>query len=275
MTLCIAAACQDRGKPRVIIATDWKASIQVATAEIQDKLYWINDNTPVLIAGTISRAVELKDTYRNYFGRLGKEKPNESIKASELPDVMKRPLGIYKQKLANEYVSLRLGLTYKEFLEAVGKSQIPESVSSEVFNDISRTGLQCCLIIIIFIGKDPYIYRIDEDGTLQNCDNFAAIGSGSIIAEGMLYQRQQESGMTLGRTIYHVFEAMKLGSIASDVGEEHTIDVLYPPRERQEDVSRDTLTDKAKVFLNRKFQSLGPKPFVNMPLPDGFLEKDF
>lgn len=47
MTLCVAAACQDRGKSRVIIGTDWKASIEIATADIQDKLYWVTDNVPV------------------------------------------------------------------------------------------------------------------------------------------------------------------------------------------------------------------------------------
>lgn len=271
MTLCIAAACQHRGKPRVVIATDWKVSTMSATAEIQDKLYWINDNIPVLIAGTISRAVELKDTYQNYFERLSKKKP--PLKGSDLPDVMKRPLGIYKQKLANEHVSIRLGLTYREFLYAIGKNQIPSSISTEVLNDISRISLQCQLIIMVFVGRDPFIFRVDDDGTLHSFDNFAAIGSGGPIAEGVLYQREQESKMTLGRTIYHVFEAMKLGSIASDVGQEHTINVLYPPGEREKDVSVDLLSEKAKQFLKRQFGKLGPKPFCNMPLPNGFFER--
>lgn len=270
MTLCIAASCQDKRKPRVVIVTDWKVSTQTATAEIQDKLYWINDNTPVLIAGTISRAVELKDTYRNCFERLAKK--GNALRASDLPDVMKRPLGIYKQKLANEYVSLRLGLTYREFLGAIGKNQIPPDVSDNVFDEISRISLQCQLIVVMFVGRDPYIYRIDDEGTLHSCDNFAAIGSGSPIAEGVLYQREQESKMTLGRTIYHVFEAMKLGSIASDVGQEHTINVFYPPGEREKDVAADALSGKAKEFLRRKFAKLGPKKFANMPLPSGFFK---
>ena len=273
VTLCIAAACRDRRRPRVVIATDWKVGIQTATAEIQDKLYWIDDNTPVLIAGTISRAIELKDTYQNYFARLSKKEP--PLKASDLPDVMKRPLGIYKHKLANEYVSLRLGLTYKQFLEAAGKKQVPEAVSTEIFSEISRISLQCWLIVVVFVKKEPYIYKIDDEGTLHSCDNFAAIGSGSTIAEGILYQREQESSMALGRTVYHVFEAMKLGSIATDVGEEHTINVLHPPGDKRKDVAVDALTEKAKLFLKRKFDKLGPKPFSNMPLPDGFFEQDF
>lgn len=87
MTLCIAAACQDRGRPRLVIGTDWKVASGIATAEIQDKLFWITDNIPVLIAGTISRAVELKDTYRQYFQTLALQ----IIPGNDLIDHIKRP----------------------------------------------------------------------------------------------------------------------------------------------------------------------------------------
>lgn len=272
MTLCIAAACQDHGKSRIVIATDWKVSIETATAEIQDKLCWIDDNTPVLIAGTISKAKELKDTFRNYFEYLKKE--NRALRASDLPDVMKRPIAVHKRKLANEHISLRLGLSYKEFRESVGRNEIPPDTAKEVMDEISAIGLDCTLIIVFFFEKDPYIYKVEEDGSLISCDNFATIGSGSPIAGGVLYQRQQESDMSLGRTIYHVYEAMKLGSIASDVGQEHTINVLYPQGEKEKTVSGDALTTKADRYLARQFKKLGPKKFAQMALPGGFFEEE-
>ena len=67
MTLCVAAACQERGKPRIVIVTDWRAEGYSAGADIQDKLYWITGDIPVLIAETITRAIELKDTYKQFF----------------------------------------------------------------------------------------------------------------------------------------------------------------------------------------------------------------
>jgi hypothetical protein len=70
-------------------------------------------------------------------------------------------------------------------------------------------------------------------------------------------------------------EAMKLGSIASDVGEEHTLDVLYPPGEKDEEIVGERLTEKAERFLQRKFKKLGPKKFANMPLPPKFWRSDF
>jgi 20S proteasome alpha/beta subunit len=170
---------------------------------------------------------------------------------------------------------MKYGMTFKDFRTAVGRNEIPAGTAAETFTEIANIGFDCSLILCIFSKKFPSIYRIDSTGLVNICDHFAAIGSGSPIAEGVLYQREHRADMPLGRTIYHVFEAMKLGSIASDVGKEHTIDVLYPPGERGQNVVGDTLTTKADAFLNRKFAKLGPKKFSQMPLPAGFFAQDF
>ena len=73
MTLCVAAACRDRGKPRIVLATDWRTESAVASADIQDKLYWMSDNIAVLIAGTVSRAVELRDTFKQFLEQREKK----------------------------------------------------------------------------------------------------------------------------------------------------------------------------------------------------------
>ncbi len=271
MTLCIAAACQDKGRGRLVIATDWKVTIGSATAENQDKLFWATGCIPVMIAGNISRAIELKDSYRSYFAKLAEKKKLE-IDPNHIVDVLRRPVAIQKQKLANEHISLKFGMTYKEFRQAVGKNEIPSVVATETLNEIARIDLQCSLIIAMFSRKEPHIYKVDEFGVVYTCDNFAAIGSGSPIAEGALYQREQENNMPLGVTIYHVFEAMKLGSIASDVGKEHTLNVLYPPTKDGEDVEIKDISDRGKAFLGRKFKKLGPKEFSQMKLPSNFLE---
>jgi hypothetical protein len=75
MTLCIAAICQDRGKPRIVVGTDWKASTGEASAENQDKLRWVTDDIPMLLAGTVSRAIELQAVYRQFFDGISKADP--------------------------------------------------------------------------------------------------------------------------------------------------------------------------------------------------------
>jgi 20S proteasome alpha/beta subunit len=282
MTLCVAAACQERGKPRIVIGTDWRAGTETATADIQDKLYWIDDNIAVLIAGTVSRAIELKDTYKQFLRKREKQEKNkpeterEPLTTANLLDVFKAAPTIHKNKLINEYVGLRFGMTYPAFLRCVAAKEIPESIAEETLNDIKRIYPDCQLIIVFFLDKDSYILKVDGDGTLESCESFAAIGSGADVAESVLYQREHQDSNAVGKTVYHVFEAMLLGSIAPGVGDEPTIDVLYPPGERSKGVYGAYLNKKGEAFMKRKFKDLGPKKFSNFPrLQDRYFDKDF
>jgi 20S proteasome alpha/beta subunit len=259
-----------------VIGTDWKVGTETATAEIQDKLYWVNDNLPVLIAGTIHRAVELRDTIRNYFDHLkAKKQEVESMTPYQMTDLIKRPVAIFKQKLADEHISLKFGMGYKDFRKAIGQNQIPSPIGNETLQEVSNLQFGCWIILPFFWERQPRIYKIDCLGTVELCENFAAIGTGATVAESVLYQRKHEASDPLGPSVYHVFEAMKLGAIASDVGQEHTIDVLYPPGERKKDLTGDCLTDGAKKFLERKFRQFGPKAFERLALPKKAFEQDF
>lgn len=281
MTLCVAAACQDRGKPRIVIATDWRAETGNAGGDIQDKLFWINDRIGVLVAGTVSRAVELRNTYKQYFAKLENEqkakpeKDRELITEANVLDVFKFPLVVFKNKLANEYIGIKYGMTYDAFLGAISRKEIPESIAEKEINNIGRIDPDCSLIILFFLEKTPYILKV-VDGELESCENFAAIGSGEDIANSVLFQREHESDSTLSKTIYRVYECMKLGAIAPGVGEEFTLDVLYPPGEKSEGIYGEWLNSKGKRFMEREFRNRGPKPFTKFPqLPTGCLRKDF
>lgn len=280
MTLCVAAACIENRRPRIVIATDWRAETSVASADTQDKLYWIDDNIPVLIAGTVSRAIELKDTYRQFLEERKKKedaKPVDErtpITSSNLIDVFKTPLVIFKNKLANEHIGLKYGMTYKAFLSAVSRKEIPLTLAVEELNNIAKLDFDCCLILMMFIKKDTYILKVHSDGSLESCENFAAIGSGEDIASSVLFQREQEADDSKSRTIYCVYEAMRLGSIAPGVGEFFTLDVLYPQGEKAKTVYGEWLNKKGQKFMGAHFKRRGPKPFTNFPrLPDNCLEK--
>ena len=274
MTLCVAAACREGRKSRIVIATDWRAENYIAGADIQDKLYWVGGNVAVLIASNVSRAVELRDTFSQLFER--REKSGKQTNASNVIDVFKTPPIVYKKKLINEYVGLKFGISYKGFLDAVEKGRIPVLVAEDTFADIAKIRPGCCLILAFFLNQRPYIFKIEDDGSLENCDNFASIGSGSYIADAALFQREHEADLPISSALYHVFEAMKLGSIAPGVGKEHTINVLYPQGEKGKEVYGEVLTHKGIRFMERQFNRVGPKNFLKIPkLPNGCLEKDF
>lgn len=268
MTLCIAAVCQERNHDRIVIATDWKAGSEEFAAENEDKLYWITDDIPVMIAGCISRAVELKNTYARYFVWMSQRNPALTVKAESVADIMKRPLAIYRRKRADEYTYDKAKVSFKEFLEAVGKNQIPHAVAVKIFAELEKLDLEAEIIICLF-GEDgtAFVYKVSDAG-VELCNNFVAIGTGSLIAEGALYQRKQESRMQVGTTLYHVFEAMKLGAISPTVGNEHTLNVLRPRTAQRtvKDLMLET-SEQTDKKLNKTFAKYGPKKIRGMSLP--------
>jgi len=275
MALSIAAACQDRGKARIVIATDWKVGAPVATAEVRDKLHWINDNVPVLIAGTIHRGVELKDTITDYLDQYYQENPEPgSVAEYQVTNLIKRPVAMFKRQLAGEHTSLKFGLGYAEFKSSVRWHRVDAPVANETMQEISNMQFGCWLILPFFWDGKPKIYKIDTFGSVELCETFAAIGTGATIAESVLYQRKHGAQTPLGASVYHVFEAMKMGSIASNDGRGYTLEVLYPPGEKKKDLTGETLTGAAKRFLENKFDELGPKPFKTLKLPKNALRVD-
>jgi len=268
MTLCIAAVCQQRNHGRIVIATDWKAGSEEFAAENEDKLYWITDDMPVMIAGCISRAVELKNTYAQHLVRVSQQNPSITVQPEDIADLMMRPLAIYRRKRANEYTYEKVKLSYKQFLESVGKNQIPRSVAVKIFAELETLDLDAEIIICLFGGDGTaFVYKVSDEG-VELCNNFVAIGTGSRIAEGALYQRKQESRMQVGTTLYHVFEAMKLGAVSPTVGNEHTLNVLRPrnAQETVKDLMLETSNETDKK-LGKTFARYGPKKMHGMSLP--------
>jgi hypothetical protein len=168
-------------------------------------------------------------------------------------------------------------MTYKAFLSAIAAKQIPATIAEEVIRDISRLRPECELILCMFSAdRSLSILKVADDGSVGREDSFATIGSGSHIADGVLFQREHQEDETLGATLYHVYEAMKLGSIAPGVGKEFTINVLYPPGEKDEHVYADIVNKKGMAFLEAQFKKRGPKAFTNFQkLPASILERDF
>jgi 20S proteasome alpha/beta subunit len=270
MTLCVAAACHDRGKPRIVIASDWRIETTLSSGEIQEKLYWITDSWPVLIAGTVSRAIELKDTYRQHFGVLLAAKA--VITPDNVIDVVKAPLLAFKHKLANEYIAARLGMTYEYFLQN-GKAQLPSDTFDTLTADIVRIDFGCNLLICTFLENEPFIFLVDSQGGVQSREHFAAIGSGSDIAESVFFQRDHEARLSVGQGVYHAFEAMRLGAKAPGVGSEHAISVLSKP-DKNRKVEMEEITDRGRKFLDKCFRKYGPKEFYRFPsFPKGTFSK--
>jgi hypothetical protein len=250
MTLCIAAACEHEGKPAVVLCSDWHGETEVAGAETTDKFRWVKDGWPSLIAGNVSKADELVESYERHL-----EKKN--LTRLNVIQELKTPLHQRKAELADEYVQRLLGISYREFLQN-GKDQLPSEFFQQTLSAITGLGLECELIIAGCVQDDDddpltEIFRTDAWGNISREQNFSAIGSGAHVASAALFQREHDSSVKLMNALYNVFEAKRLGEISPGVGLSTTIDVLLS------DGTVRAISDECFDALDKLFRRYGPR----------------
>jgi 20S proteasome alpha/beta subunit len=275
VTLCIAASCLDhKGRERVVIGTDWMASGEIsAGADIQDKLYWVNDDIAVLVSGLVTRAVELRDAYRAELDSMKARK--ERLTYRNIRRFIKAGPRLLKRDIADEVVTFARGLSYGEFRKAVKEGEITQTVALGVFRAVEQKDLECEVIVVAFVDKTPYIFQVERSGHVEERDNFALIGDGTYVAEAMLYFRKHQSSDSAAVAMYHVWEALYIASKrVGTVSKTHTINILVPPKERSPHVAVYELTDVGFDFMKKKFdEDFGIRKITKFPnLPKGSVE---
>jgi hypothetical protein len=265
MTLCVAAQCVHKGQDQVVVAVDFSMETGIATAEIEHrKIRWIGqEQFPVLISGEHTRCVELIAHIEHIWD--GRE--DRADEQAFLPSC-RLAVRKHKHTLANEYVSAMLGMSYDDFLGPM-RASIPDTQYREIMADVERMKIGCELLIIYFEPQESMLIRIDENGKLEICSNFAAVGSGMYIAESVLFQREHSRGDRLADSIYHVYEAMRLGAYAPGVGTQFVMGIVQ--------FSKQALwmfvEPQYLRVLGREFKQFGPKRLTKRTLHQKFLRK--
>lgn len=255
MTLCIAAACEDeKGRDRIVIGTDWMATGEIAAgADIQDKLYWVNDDIAVLVSGLVTRAVELRDAYRSELESMRAKK--KKLNYRNIRRFIKAGPRLLKRDIAEEVVTFATGLSYAEFRKAIKTGELTRDVANGVFRAIEAKDLECEVIIVAFVDKFPYIFVVERSGHVEERDNFALIGEGTYVAEAMLYFRKHESSDSLAVALYNVWEALYMAARrVGTVSKTHSIDILVPPGERGTHSTVYTLTNTGFKVMKKLFR---------------------
>lgn len=269
MTLCVVAKGVDGKQTKAVLAADYSVETDIAKAEIQNKFMYVGDREyPVLIAGSSSRATELLARMADC-GNSAKHQITEEDQFMRLcREAMKR----HKHVIADEYVSARLGISYNTLLESVHKS-IPPETYREILSDVTRIRLGCDVIVVFFSWTtgEPSILRLSDDGTMELCSHFAAIGSGMYIAESSLFYREHSDLTPLADAIYRVYEAMRLGSHGPGVGEKFKTGICFAGQHGQ--TQWDYLKPEYMQHLEKEFRELGPQPIRPQTLHSEFLRR--
>jgi hypothetical protein len=175
MTLCIAAACDDRRRtnPKIVLCADLERTVEgVGASETEDKLGFVKKGWPALVAGTISRANELVNAYAGYL----KEHESE-INEFNLIDHLRKPAYLQKEKLVEEYLRQTYAFD-RDYFYGDGSRALPETFVSTVTETISRIKLDGSLIIAGFLDQTdlgsgklsprPFLAVVDETNDVSS-----------------------------------------------------------------------------------------------------------
>jgi 20S proteasome alpha/beta subunit len=245
-----------------------------AGADIQDKLYWVNDDIAVLVSGVVTRAVELRDAYRTELANM-KER-GKKLTFKNIRKFIKTGPRLLKKDIAEEVVTFATGMTYLEFRKAIKTGEMTREVATAVFRAIEAKNLECEVIIVAFVDKEPYIFQVEQSGHVEERDNFALVGEGTYVAEAALYFRKHESTDQLSVALYNVWEALYMASRrVGTVSKTHSIDILLPPGECGTHAAVYTLTNTGFKFMKKLFrEQFGVRKIRKFPdLPDGCVER--
>jgi hypothetical protein len=264
MTLCIAAASRENDQPRIVLAADLRVEKDWIGAEIAFKLSWLTKDWPALFAGKVASARQVINVYATALAGV-------ELNESNIYDELKRPAERHKLALCEHHVRMKLGMSYSDFINH-GKESLSEAVFQETEFEVRKLDLECDLITCGFPPSNypsrhhaPQIFTIAADGEVCHHDTFAAIGTGSVIAESVLYQRRLTENESLERTVYVVYEAMKSASIAPSVGKLFHI-VIFGPG----DTKSRMLSLEGYKHHDELMKVYAPKKLGEMPaLSDG------
>jgi 20S proteasome alpha/beta subunit len=240
-----------------------------AGADIQDKLYWVNDDIAVLVSGLVTRAVELRDAYRSELESMKAKK--EKLSHRNIRRFIKAGPRLLMKDIAEEVIAFATGLSYAEFRKSIKTGEMTREVANGVFSAIEAKDLECEVIIVAFVNKEPYIFIVERSGHVEERDNFALVGEGTYVAEAMLYFRKHESTDPTAVALYNVWEALYMAAKrVGTVSKTHSIDILIPPGEGGTHSTVYTLTNTGFKFMKKLFRDqFGVRRITKFPdLPD-------
>jgi len=255
----MAALCKvTKPNDRIVICGDAWIETDWAGGNIGFKVSVAGPQLPALYAGDPSQAEDLLATSREVF----KSNP---LKRNTVFDILHDVVSAHKAKLCDRYLQAKLGIPYERFLQR-GASEIDPDTRNEVFSEVRGLDFGCQLVISGFIDDQGFIFYVASDGRVTRSDDFAVIGSGSLLADASLFRRDQSRSNSVERTIYNLYEAARLAQIAPGVGETKTFSVLQGSPNGHGSMGMRVFTGLSA--LEAIYSQIGPKDMSVDPVFD-------
>jgi hypothetical protein len=271
MTLCIAAVSVGSRVPvrdlsfALVSATDSRIETDTAGGNFGCKKKDITEGADVdcdwqaLFADKESAADDFTNTLKTLLNP-------EEFTPLNVADKLTAGACAFKEKLVNRLVRLRLGISFEDF-RARGEHEVAPDVRARIWYEIERLDFECELIVFGFLNGMPRMYEIDRYGSVARAEHFAAIGTGAVIAESVLYQREQQLGTELNQTLYNVYEAFQVACKANAPGVAGgpLIWVFEPDINDRHKIIPRFLNGDGKKVLAKCFDKYGPRKTRDIP----------
>jgi hypothetical protein len=256
MTLCIAAVCKDDAyglDSCAVVCFDHRVEVPTASAETGFKFGFLSLDWTILKAGCVPLTSELETLYRDHLN-------STTIDESNVLEELRIPAHRFRERRAEALVHSRLAISYADFL-AHGKDWLPAKTHEDLMYELQMQFSQAPyndleLIFVGIVGKYFRIFKLSR-WEVEECENFGTIGSGSVSAEGILYQRELRSSVNTPAAAYAVFEASKLSASAPGVGKERTVLML-----RKNEIRGYSILACDYRVLERQFRKFAPRKYV-------------
>lgn len=256
VTVCIGAICDHTSSDAsIVLCADTRVGVPAyGSSDAGSKFVSVRPGVHAAIAGTVARAHELIDRYRQFLG----DAPIDRITAL---DRFRYPAYMQKTILVDEYFRRTWSVTRAEYLNGI-LSHLPLANQDHIARTIQDIGLEASLIIATFIEGHPRLFTVSENGVVAEDHGFTTIGSGATIAYSALCQRQYDQWFSLPQALYAVYEAKRLSQSEPSVGPKTQMYVM------SSDGGGYPASEKALADLDKYFKRLGPKKISdNLRLP--------
>jgi hypothetical protein len=267
MTLCIAATCvnditaDQMNQAAIVICADAMVTAGGSSSETGFKREEIGPYV-ALYSGCISEAYELLSAYRDY---LATNPLRDPLSGAERLTQLRQPLEDHKRRKLDHLVRMRIGISHADFLQL--GDQVDPEIRALLRAEIWALSVGVDLLFASFAPgattvqesfDRAFIFRLRE-GDIEVHKNFACIGEGALAAEQSLHRREQSDLTLLSKTLYHVYEAKKMGELARSVGEQTMLAVMEPDNNGEIPWLIRPLTPAAKDYLDDCFRRYGPQ----------------
>lgn len=242
MTTCIAAVC-DWGSAIVLIA-DKMIGMGYVESELEvTKMREIHKNWWMLFAGDdISPVFDIVDYAKEGIGD-GEATIGDVQKAVEIAFARKR------MELAVLTHLTPIGWDIERFNDQ-GSQKLPDF--EQLKEKINDFGLSIELLVAGFDGNKGYVFSMFGEGqgkgipSRLDIPGFQSIGSGSTVANFMLYYREMRVGTPVREAVFYALEAKYTAEQASGVGSSTDLFVARPNKELIQ-ISDEDVVEKSLI----------------------------